>query len=128
MRPVLGEPRPEAPAMWMLPRSDLKYRLTVRVVAVSGLCFVAIWSWVVFEADRSERAALRAIAEITARDLELQKNKEDWVRSPHSTFPDLMNVASALMRPGLCIAYRTDTGETLQRFCSGAKVEDAAPP
>lgn len=114
--------------MWTLPRSDLKYRLTLRIVAVSALCFVVTWAYFLLEADRSARARIAAVAEIAAEELELQRSKMDWVYSPHSEFPDLQTIATALMAPGLCIAFRTNSGDVLQRFCSGAQDEDADPP
>ncbi len=52
----------------------------------------------------------------------------DWVRGQAAGFPDLQMIASALMAPGLCIAYRTNNGEILQRFCSGTQPDDVGPP
>ncbi len=43
-------------------------------------------------------------------------------------FPDLQRIAPALMAPGLCIAYRTQSGEILQRMCGGPAPGDAAAP
>ena len=114
--------------MWTLRRSDLKYRLTLRIVAVSALCFAGTSAWFLFDADRSARARIDAIAEITAKDLELQQSKMHWVRSPGARFPDLQTVATALMAPGLCIAYRANSGDILQRICGGTHSEGADPP
>lgn len=61
--------------MWTFPKSDLKYRLTLRVAAVSAFCFAAISAWFLFDADRSVHARIDRIAEITAKALELQQNK-----------------------------------------------------
>src|SRR5262249_26485310 len=66
------------PPMWNH-RSDLKVRLTLRVAAVSALCFAAISAYFLIEADRSVRARINAIAEVAARTLELQQNKLQWV-------------------------------------------------
>jgi signal transduction histidine kinase len=114
--------------MWTLPRSDLKFRLTLRVVAVSAICFAAVSAYVLFDADRSARARIEAIAGITAKDLELQLSKMDWVKGQPSTFPDLQIIATSLMAPGLCIAYRGDKGDILQRVCGGKRPGDAHPP
>jgi hypothetical protein len=113
--------------MWKLPRSDLKVRLTLRIVAVSALCFAVAGAYVLFDADRSARAKIDAIVEITAKDLELQQSKMDWVKGQPVTFPDLQTLATAVMAPGLCIAYREDSA-ILQRFCGGTEDEDAEPP
>jgi hypothetical protein len=114
--------------MWTLPRSDLKVRLTLRIVAVSALCLAATSAYVLYDADRSARARIEAIAEITAKDLELQQSKMDWVKGQPVVFPDLQNIATAVMAPGLCIAYREDGGDILQRFCGGTEDADANPP
>jgi signal transduction histidine kinase len=111
-----------------LARSDLKYRLTLRVGAVTALCFAAISALFLLDADRSVHARIDAIAEAAARTLTLQQSKMQWVNNPRSEFPDLNNIAAAVMMPGLCIAYRANSGEILQRFCNGAEIEDRAVP
>src|SRR5450755_4212168 len=98
-------------AMWTLPRSDLKYRLTLRIVVASALCFAATSAYFLFDTDRSARAGIDVIADITARTLALQQGKMDWINSPRSEFPDLQTIATPLMAPGLCIGYRTNEGE-----------------
>jgi hypothetical protein len=110
---------PRAPPMWTLPRTDLKYRLTLRIIALSALCFVAISTWLLVSAERAARARLDTIAAITAQDLALQRSKRDWVTSAGSDFPDLQDIAAPLMVPGLCLAYRTAGGDVLQRVCGG---------
>ncbi len=114
--------------MWTLPRSDLKYRLTLRIVAVSAFCFAATSAWFLVDADRSARAGIEASAEVTARALALQQSKLHWVTSPRAEFPDLQTIATPLMAPGLCIAYRATGGDILQRVCGGTLSEDADPP
>jgi hypothetical protein len=115
------------PTMWTPPRSDLKLRLTMRVVAVSAACFVAASAYVLLDGERSARARLDGIAGIVAKDLQLQRGKMHWISDPSAAFPDLQNIAASLMAPGLCIAYRANSGDVLQRFCSGA-ANDADPP
>ena len=114
--------------MWTLPRSDLKYRLTLRIVAVSAFCFAATSACFLVDADRSARAGIEASAEVTARALALQQSKLHWVTSPRAEFPDLQTIATPLMAPGLCIAYRATGGDILQRVCGGTLSEDADPP
>jgi signal transduction histidine kinase len=101
--------------------------LTMRVVAVSAACFGAASAYVLLDGERSARARLDGIAGIVAKDLQLQRGKMHWISDPKAAFPDLQNVAASLMAPGLCIAYRANSGEVLQRFCSGAR-NDADPP
>ncbi|WP_316173352.1 MULTISPECIES: HAMP domain-containing sensor histidine kinase [unclassified Bradyrhizobium] len=113
--------------MWTFANSDLKYRLTLRISAVSALCFAAISAVVLYDIDRSVRTELGDIADITARTLQLQLSKTHWVNNPPSTFPDLDSIAAPVMRPGLCIAYRAGNGQMVQQFCGGAQTA-ADPP
>ena len=113
--------------MWTFSKSDLKYRLTLRVIAVSTFCFAAIAAYFLFDTDRSMRAGVEKIADITAKTLELQQSKLQWMNNVRSGFPDLDTIAASVMTPGLCIAYRGNGGEMLQRLCGGAR-GDADPP
>ncbi len=110
----------------MLRNSDLKVRLTLRVVGVAALCFAAIAAYVLVDVDRAARGRIETIARIAARDLELQQNKLEWVKSQVSTFPDLQTLASEILSPGLCLAYRGPEGAILQRHCVGDQAGD--PP
>jgi signal transduction histidine kinase len=114
--------------MWTIARSDLKLRLTMRIVAVSVACFAATSAYVLMDAEKSERARIDRIAGLVAKDLQLQRDKMHWIRDPAAVFPDLQNIAAAVMAPGLCIAYRGNDGDVLQRFCGGVQSSDGAPP
>jgi signal transduction histidine kinase len=113
--------------MWNRSKPDLKLRLTLRVAAVSALCFAAIATYFLVEADRSVHARIEAVAGLAARTLELQRNKIQWVNSPSSEFPDLYNVAASVMAPGLCVAFRSN-GKMVQRFCGGVPASGDEPP
>ncbi|WFU17628.1 sensor histidine kinase [Bradyrhizobium sp. CB3481] len=106
---------------------DLKLRLTLRVAAVAAVCFVAVAAYALFDSDRSARAKASRIAEIVARDLSLQQSQARWLSVSTSATPDLQRVA-ALMEPGLCIAYRDNSGAFLQGVCSGAPADDISAP
>ena len=117
------------PPMWTFARSDLKFRLTMRIVAVSACCFAATSAYVLLSTPTGPRAPGSGwIAEITAKDLELQRAKMHWVNDPSAVFPDLQTIAAPLMAPGLCIAYRAHGGDILQRFCGGSRSGDTDPP
>ena len=105
--------------MWTFAGSDLKYRLTLRVAAVSALCFAAISAYFLIDADRSVHARIDGIAEITAKTLALQQSRALWASRPRPNFPDLDLVTGYLMTPGLCIAYRGNDGAVSQRSCVG---------
>src|SRR6201981_2786846 len=97
-------------SMWNRSRSDLKVRLTLRVAAVSALCFAAISAYFLIDADRSVHAKIDGIAEITAKTLAMQQSRALWASRVRPDFPDLDLVASFVMTPGLCIAYRERRG------------------
>ncbi|QIG92254.1 MULTISPECIES: sensor histidine kinase [unclassified Bradyrhizobium] len=114
--------------MWIWSGSDLKLRLTLRVAAVSTLCFAAISGYFLIDADRAARARIAAVADVAARTLELQQSKIQWLNNPRAEFPDLDSIAATVMTPGLCLAFRGQSGEISQRFCGGAQTDTAAPP
>jgi signal transduction histidine kinase len=107
---------------------DLKLRLSLRVAALAALCFAGSAVYALFETDRAARERADSIAELVARDLALQQNQRSWIRRAPIQFPDLQRVAAALMAPGLCIAYRAQNGEIVQRLCSGVAPDDTAAP
>jgi signal transduction histidine kinase len=110
-------------------RLDLKLRLALRVAALAACCFTAAVAYVLFETDRSAQARADWIAELVARDIALQQGQISWIKGAPIQFPDLQRAATAIMTPGLCIAYRAQSGAILQRLCSGAAPGDAdAPP
>ena len=114
--------------MWTIPRRDLKFRLTLRIAAVAFACLVATAAYTLFEADRAARARIDARTETAAKGLELQQSVTDWVKGQPFAFPDLQTIATPLIAPGLCIAYRTADGGMLQRFCGGTETGIAEPP
>jgi signal transduction histidine kinase len=108
---------------------DLKLRLTLRIAALASLCFIATFAYTLVESDRSTRAKADWIAGIVAQDLELQEDQRHWVKiAAADPLPDLQRIAAPLIAPGLCIAYRTRSGELLQRLCSGTQAEETAAP
>ncbi|MBR0894962.1 HAMP domain-containing protein [Bradyrhizobium tropiciagri] len=114
--------------MWIWSGSDLKLRLTLRVALVTALCFAAIAGYFLIDSDRAVRARIAAVADVAAKTLELQQSKIQWLNNPRSEFPDLDSVAGSVMAPGLCLAFRSTSGEISQRFCGGAQTDAAAPP
>src|SRR6476619_2544847 len=123
-----GSLRQAPDAMAGRPRTvDLKLRLALRVAALAAVCFIAVAAYALFDSDRIARAKASRIAEIVARDLALQQSHAKWLSVSISSTPDLQAIA-ALMEPGLCIAYRDNTGAFRQGVCSGAPAEETAAP
>jgi len=116
------------PKMWTFAGSDLKYRLTLRVAAISALCFAAISAYFLLDAARSVQARIDGIAEITAKTLAMQQNRALWGSRTRPNFPDLDLVTTYLVTPGLCIAYRRNDGDISQRSCVGPPSGQSDPP
>jgi signal transduction histidine kinase len=114
--------------MWTFAGSDLKYRLTARVAAVSALCFAVISAYFLIDADRSVHARIDGIAEITAKTLAMQQGRALWAKHAQPDFPDLDLITSFVMTPGLCIAYRDSGGAVVQRVCLGLPSGQSEPP
>ncbi len=107
---------------------DLKLRLALRVAGLAAFCFIAASAYVLFDSDQSARVKAEGIAKIVAKDLELQQDQGQWVKSSVGRFPDLQVIAASFMAPGLCIAYRAKSGEILQRLCSGTQSGETRAP
>lgn len=114
--------------MWAFPKSDLKYRLTLQVIAVSAIALFAASACFVIDTERSIRTRIDAVADLTAKTLELQQSKISWINNPRREFPDLPVIAASVMAPGLCIAYRANNGELVQRLCGGSQSDAGDPP
>ncbi|ACK51206.1 integral membrane sensor signal transduction histidine kinase [Methylocella silvestris BL2] len=115
------------------PKFDLKLRLALRVAALAAVCFAAAAAYVLFDTDRAARARAETIADAVAGDLSLQQGVAHWVQinraeAGSDPFPDLQRIATAVMAPGLCIAFRAENGGIVQRLCSGAAPGDAGAP
>jgi signal transduction histidine kinase len=109
-------------------RLDLKLRLALQIAALAALCLVAATAYVLFETNRSARARADWVANLVAKDLTLQQDQFQWIKGAPNPFPDLQRVGPALMAPGLCVAYRAQGGEIVQRLCSGAAPDETAAP
>jgi hypothetical protein len=107
---------------------DLKLRLALRVAALAAVCFLAVAAYALFDSDRANRARASRIAEIVAKDISLQQAQAQWYSLPANVTPDLQRVATPLMEPGLCIAYRNNIGDFRQGICNGALADETAAP
>jgi signal transduction histidine kinase len=107
---------------------DLKLRLALRVAALAAVCFLAVAAYALFDSDRAVRAKASRIAETVAKDIALQQAETQWYSLSSNVTPDLQRVATPLMEPGLCIAYRDQTGAFRQGICSGTLADETAAP
>ena len=67
------------------PAIDLKLRLTLRVAALAGLCFIAVAAYALFDSDRVAKAKASRIAEDTEAQRELiAVQAEEAAKRPRS--------------------------------------------
>jgi signal transduction histidine kinase len=107
---------------------DLKLRLALRVAALAAVCFFAVAAYALLDSDRLTKARARHVAEIVAKDISLQLAQAQWFSLSPNAVPDLQRAAAPLMEPGLCIAYRDETGAFRQGICNGALANEMAAP
>lgn len=112
----------------MMPKSDLKVRLTLRIAAIAALCFAAGAAYLLIDADRAARARIDRAAQLAASSLQLQQSRLEWNQLQMTPFPDLQGAAAVVMEPGLCIAYRPIGGDLLTRICGGTEAGPAGIP
>jgi hypothetical protein len=108
--------------MWKSPRVELKLRLALRVAALAAACFAGVALYALIDTDRAAGSRAAEVAEIAARALALQHAQVGWLTwasTPSTPFPDVPGLAVAFTAPGLCIAYRSASGEIVQRVCNG---------
>jgi signal transduction histidine kinase len=107
---------------------DLKLRLALRVAALAAICFLAVAAYALFDSNRAAVAKVSHIAEIVARDIALQQSEAHWFSLSPNQAPDLQRIATPLMEPGLCIAYRDKAGGFRQGICRGTLTDEIAAP
>ena len=113
--------------MQFVTKIDLKFRLALRVAAISAFCLVAALAFLLFDHDRAAQARLSAVADVVARDLTLQLAQSHWFKPARDDFPDLQRIAP-LISPGLCISYRDEGGDVRQSLCGGATSREPSAP
>ncbi|HTZ71868.1 MAG TPA: histidine kinase [Acetobacteraceae bacterium] len=109
-------------------RRDLKFRLMLWTVLLAAGCFAAAAAYVLVTADARAHAHAAWIAEVAAKDLELQQQQITWIATPAPTMPDLQNIAAPLTAPGVCILYRGAEARLNQRFCGGPEQATSPAP
>jgi signal transduction histidine kinase len=126
----MGESMQQAPESAVArPRAiDLKLRLALRVAALAAICFLAVAAYALFESDRAARDKASRIATIVAKDISLQQAQAQWYSLSSNLTPDLQRVATPLMEPGLCVAYRNNAGDFRQGICNGALADETVAP
>lgn len=107
---------------------DLKWSLTLRVALVGLLCFVVAATLALLWTYRDVRQANEDVADIVARQLQVQLFRIDSSTDLAARFPDWEPVASHVQGAGQCIQYLKRDGSVGRSSCVGADRSDRLMP
>ncbi len=125
MAPPIG---PSAAKAVASPALDLKWSLTLRVVTVALLCFVIAAAITLVGTYRDVRRANENLADVVARQLDLQLFRIDSNLDVPARFPDWEPVASQLQIAGQCIRYVKADGSVGRSRCIAYNSYVGSPP
>lgn len=98
---------------------DLKWLLVRRITLVALACFVAGSALALYQTAREAWRQNDELAELTARQLDLQLSRIDRSTDIAERFPDWGVVTSYSLRPGQCVAFRDADGSVRRSSCAG---------
>jgi signal transduction histidine kinase len=104
---------------------DLKWSLTLRVVAVALSCFLAAAALALFTTAREVQRTNDKVAETVGRLLELQLFRIENGVDALANFPDWAAVIDQVQAPGQCVQYVTNDGNIARTRCTG--ISDRGP-
>ena len=110
------------------PTLDLKWSLTLRVVTVALLCFVVAAAITLVGTFRDVRRANEGLAEMVARQLQLQLFRIDSYLDVPARFPDWDPVATGAQTAGQCIQYVKEDGRVGRSSCIGFDANSGGAP
>jgi two-component system sensor histidine kinase UhpB len=106
---------------------DLKWSLTLRVVAVAFACLLAAAALALYGTYRDLRQANEAVADVVARQLQLQLIRIDSSIDLPARFPDWDPVLDGALGPGQCVSYVASGGATVRSSCMGVERGGRSP-
>jgi len=98
---------------------DLKWSLTLRVVAVALACFIVVTALALYGTHREIRQANELVADIVVRQLEVQLFRIDSDIDAPRRFPDWDPVVDRVQGAGQCIQYIKPDGSVGRSSCVG---------
>ncbi len=109
------------------PTLDLKWSLTLRVVAAALFCFLITATLTLLESYRDVRQVNETVADMVTRQLELQLFRIDTNFDLSARFPDWDPVTERVQSAGQCIQYIRLDGSVGRSSCVGFD-RDTSPP
>ncbi|QXX76082.1 Sensor histidine kinase LiaS [Methylovirgula sp. HY1] len=101
------------------PKLDLKWSLTLRVVAVALFCFLIATAVALFETYRDVRQINENVADVLVRQLQVQLFRIESNIDVAAHFPDWDPVAEGLQNAGQCMQYVKPDGSLGRSSCIG---------
>ncbi|MFZ1431099.1 MAG: histidine kinase [Geminicoccaceae bacterium] len=98
---------------------DLKWSLTLRVVAVAGACFLVAAAWTLFGTHRDLRQANEAVADLLVKQLQVQLFRIESNIDARVRFPDWDPIVDRVQSAGQCIRYVRPDGSIGRSSCVG---------
>lgn len=109
------------------PGLDLKWSLTLRVVAVALFCFLIAAGFALFGTWREVRGANEHVADIVVRQLQLQLFRIQSNIELSARFPDWDPVTDRVQGAGQCVKYLATDGSVGRSSCVGLNSENGVP-
>jgi len=110
------------------PNLDLKWSLTLRVVAVALVCFLVAASLALLGSYRDVRRVNENVADIVVRQLQVQLFRIDTSIDLSARFPDWDPVSALVQSAGQCIQYVRSDGSIGRSSCVGFNRDSGVPP
>ena len=110
------------------PNLDLKWSLTLRVMAVALVCFLVAASLALLGSYRDVRQVNENVADIVVRQLQVQLFLIDTKIDVSARFPDWDAVGALVQSAGQCIQYLRPDGSIGRSSCVGFNRDSAIPP
>lgn len=102
---------------------NLRLSLVLRIAATAVLCLVVAAAWVLLQADRASRSNAEHVADLVARQVELQfLGMSTSVKSER--FPDWDVLADTGGLAGVCVRYVSADGRSEKSSCQGSSSSD----
>lgn len=98
---------------------DLKWLLVRRITLVACACFLTGSGLALYAAAREGRQQNTALAELAARQLDLQLSRIDRSTDLPKRFPDWEVVSSHALQPGQCVEFRAAEASRNRSSCAG---------
>jgi two-component system sensor histidine kinase UhpB len=110
------------------PNLDLKWSLTLRVMAVALVCFLVAASLALLGSYRDVRRVNENVADVVVRQLQVQLFLIDTKIDVSARFPDWDAVGALVQSAGQCIQYLRPDGSIGRSSCVGFNRDGAIPP